>query len=131
MSNFWTKVKRCKHKTTPTYGVRVACGHESLGCPGGFEWHCGRCGVYITDDPSGTVAGMSGWPYQRWKKNQRYWSDHADQERNRRRAGASRDVDLPMWLRRTMRVSRYDLENGIAMSCGKCEPMPTSEAPTG
>jgi hypothetical protein len=54
---------------------------------GGFEWHCGRCGVYITDDPCGAVAGMSGWPYQRWKKNQRYWSDHADQERKSKTSG--------------------------------------------
>lgn len=76
MSDFWDRVERCKHEATPDYGVHVRCGHEELGCDGGFEWHCKHCGVYITDDPCGATAGMSGWSHERWKANgQKIWSD--------------------------------------------------------
>lgn len=72
---FWQRVDACSHEATENYGVHVSCSHEELGCAGGFEWHCKHCGVYITDDPCGAVAGMSGWPHARWKKNGlRCWS---------------------------------------------------------
>ena len=73
-ADFWSKVSKCKHEETPNYGVDVHCGHEELGCGGGFEWHCKHCGVYITEDPCGATSGMSGWPYRRWKEK-RIWSD--------------------------------------------------------
>ena len=75
MSNFWTRVRRCKHVENKTYGVFVPCSHGDLGCSGGLEWHCRKCGVYITDDPCGDVAGMSGWPHKRWKRHQKIWSN--------------------------------------------------------
>lgn len=72
--DFWKRVDTCAHEASPNYSVNVRCGHEGLGCAGGSEWHCTKCGVYITDDPCGSVAGMSGWPYARWKKDSRIWS---------------------------------------------------------
>lgn len=74
-TTFWARVERCQHEAARDYLVHVRCGHEELGCSGGSEWHCKHCGAYITDDPCGYVAGMSGWPYRRWKKNNlKYWS---------------------------------------------------------
>jgi len=73
--DFWARVKKCKHEATPNYAAHVHCGHESLGCSGGLEWHCKHCGAYITDDPCDAVSGISGWPYRRWKGQQKIWSD--------------------------------------------------------
>lgn len=67
-ATFWDKVDNCEHEATKNYGVSVSCGHEGLGCGGGFEWRCKHCGVYITDDDCHSVSGMSGWPNARWEK---------------------------------------------------------------
>ena len=64
MSEFWQKVRRCKHEISPTYYEDTYCG--SLFCKGG-EVHCLKCGVYITHCDCFSCDGMSGWPGKRWK----------------------------------------------------------------
>lgn len=72
--DFWKRVDKCDHEAGKDYYVAVSCGHEHLGCAGGREWHCKKCGVFITEDPCGYAASMSGWPHRRWKGWQRMWS---------------------------------------------------------
>lgn len=67
MSKFWDKFDTCLHEPYENYGVHVHCGNEELGCSGGFEWHCKHCNAFITEDPCGCVAGISGWSSRRWK----------------------------------------------------------------
>lgn len=66
MNDFWTKVESCDHEDVADYGNRLSCT-----CGHSFEWHCKKCGVYITDDPCGERSGMSGWPAHRWSKRAR------------------------------------------------------------
>jgi hypothetical protein len=71
----WDKVEKCQHEFNPDYCVSVHCDNQELGCAGGMESHCKKCGVYITEDPCGQEAGMSGWSHKRWKKfNGGIWS---------------------------------------------------------
>ncbi len=63
MSAFWDKVNQCNHEPTQNYLEHIGCGTPYCR---GQEWHCKKCGVYITECGCGFLNGMSGWSNQRW-----------------------------------------------------------------
>lgn len=64
MSKFWDKVGVCKHEATENYLENIRCSTPYCS---GSEWHCKKCGVYISECDCGSNNGMSGWNNKRWK----------------------------------------------------------------
>jgi hypothetical protein len=71
---FWRRVEWCEH-TAGNHFAHVNCGHQELGCAGGSEWRCIHCKAFITEDPCGHTAGISGWSWARYRaqRQQRFW----------------------------------------------------------
>lgn len=64
METFWKKVHKCKHEPTSNYLKYIYCDTPYCSC---HEWHCRKCGVYISECGCGCNNGMSGWSEKRWK----------------------------------------------------------------
>ena len=68
INSFWARVDSCEHRdedSSPDYGPSINC--MTPYCEG-HEYHCLRCGVYISHCGCGSNNGMSGWPMRRWNK---------------------------------------------------------------
>jgi len=62
---FWKRVDACTHEVTdssPNYSALVYCDV----CSNANEWHCLKCGAYVTECRCGDQSGISGWSHKRW-----------------------------------------------------------------
>jgi hypothetical protein len=64
-NNFYTKVDNCEHEFSKNYSIFIHCSTPY--CVG-YEYHCIKCGVYISECSCGVNNGMSGWSDKRWKQ---------------------------------------------------------------
>jgi len=62
MNKFWDKVLKCKHEPTNNYLADFTC--ETPYCEA-TEYHCKKCGAYITECGCGFNNGISGWSHSR------------------------------------------------------------------